>query len=710
MPWPTPQDYNEAIQNPAHAFSDAELRTARPEVTSLGLPRPITGNFASVYRVHCGARDWAVRCFWREYADMQSRYAAISSYLQAQGLPYTVGFEYLPRGIQIRGQWYPILKMEWVEGILLNDCVEKNLHDAAALRDLARRWRDMVRSLEVAGIAHGDLQHGNVLVVGNELKLVDYDAMFVPALGGTGSHELGHQNYQHPARSAQDFGPWLDRFSAGVVYLSLLALAQESSLWHEHNAGDECLLFRRADFSAPDTSPLFARLSGLGNSEVSDHLVRLRHALDRTPRQIPPLIPGDLPAATRVTSTARLPSRVEGMLRVIAPSAPLAALTESPAASGALPPWLRDHVSPPAAEFGAPSRLPRAAAICGGGLVVLLVIVAVLGMLPFLLLSAAVVAASMANLLVVLVGYRREEAVCEIREIMCREVPHRRRLNGIERIIRRLERQQERAEARLREEVERLAMKEQLVKQAEEQEHERIGALCGEMKALVVARRAAIDDRESGDVTSALEDLRASHVRHFLAGRRIRRREVPDLPWQHRTRLWLAGVRTAADIDAERMRSATFLAKQGALALATWRVTMELEARRSMPASLSERDRIRIAKRYRRARSRADVDSRWVEDIEDRLALAHERRYAERYRAIQVALSRARQDHQAREVVRSDRLTDLREAGERELCDLARLGALYRPFVGITLRAYLGHVYRSSPSSPAGALSQHDLP
>ncbi|MGH2443129.1 MAG: hypothetical protein ACRDFX_08200, partial [Chloroflexota bacterium] len=225
MPWPTPQEYNEAIQNPRANCSDPELAAGTPEVTALGLPRPVTGNFASVYRIRCGNRDWAVRCFWREYADMRQRYEAISRYLAALDLPYTVEFHYLERGIRIRGTWYPVLKMQWVDGVILSTWIEQHLNDRAALAEMAERWRTMMAALEHGGVAHGDLQHGNVMVARNELLLVDYDCMFVPALSGKMSHELGHQHYQHPRRAASDFGPGMDDFSAWVIYLSLLALS-----------------------------------------------------------------------------------------------------------------------------------------------------------------------------------------------------------------------------------------------------------------------------------------------------------------------------------------------------------------------------------------------------------------------------------------------------------------------------------------------------
>jgi hypothetical protein len=271
MPWPTPQDYNEAIQNPQLNFDDPELRAGRPELTPLGLPRAITGGFASVYRVRCGqqgVREWAVRCFLREFADQQQRYAAISQHLARAKLPYTVGFAYLPRGIAVRGRWYPILKMEWVQGDPLNRYAERHLGDPQALRDLARRWAAMVRALQAAGVAHGDLQHGNVLVVGGEPRLIDYDGMFVPALAGRGSHEVGHRNYQHPRRDARDFGPYLDNFAAWVIYLSLVALSLDPALWGQTGAGDEHLLFRREDFERPESSAALQTLAVAGDPAI----------------------------------------------------------------------------------------------------------------------------------------------------------------------------------------------------------------------------------------------------------------------------------------------------------------------------------------------------------------------------------------------------------------------------------------------------------
>ena len=258
MTWPTPQDYNEAIQNPQTAFADAELRTGKPELNALQLPRAITGQFASVYKMKCGARTWAVRCFLRNVPNQQQRYEAICAHLAKVKLPlpYVVDFEYQPQGIRVRGQHYPILKMAWVNGESLTRYIESHLATPGLLSNLAYRWVEMTQALRRAGLAHGDLQHGNVLVRDDALMLVDYDGMFVPALAGQMSYETGHRNFQSPQRNETHFDAQIDNFSAWVIYVSLQALRIEPALWQRFWGGDECLLFRRRDFEAPEQSEL----------------------------------------------------------------------------------------------------------------------------------------------------------------------------------------------------------------------------------------------------------------------------------------------------------------------------------------------------------------------------------------------------------------------------------------------------------------------
>jgi len=298
--WPSPQDYNEAVQNVASSFCDAKLKAGEAELSLIGLPKPISGAFASVYKISAGNKNYAVRCFLSNRQGQQLRYRKISQQLHSLHLECMVPFEYQDEGIRIHGHNYPLLIMEWVEGIHLEQFIQQNLNDSPLLDLLSAKWISLLNSLAESGIAHGDLQHGNILVSGDEFKLVDYDGMYVPSLKGDLSSEFGHRNYQHPLRSKIKFGPQLDNFSAWSIYASLYCLTRDAELWRMLHAGDECLLFRQEDYADPIASEAFLSLERHENNDVQNMSRLLRTILQLPYDEIPdlnnpPLISHDLP-------------------------------------------------------------------------------------------------------------------------------------------------------------------------------------------------------------------------------------------------------------------------------------------------------------------------------------------------------------------------------------------------------------------------------
>ena len=166
----------------------------------------------------------------------------------------------------------------------------------------------MVRDLATLGIAHGDLQHGNLLVTSSgELKLIDYDGMYVPSLAKMGACELGHANYQSPARTSSTWGPYLDNFSAWVIYASLVALTIEPSLWTLlRNQGDEALLFTKDDFGDQRASRAFQVLSQSQLPDLKAIGAGIKGLWATDVRTIPALDPGLLPTPS-AKSTAISP-------------------------------------------------------------------------------------------------------------------------------------------------------------------------------------------------------------------------------------------------------------------------------------------------------------------------------------------------------------------------------------------------------------------
>jgi serine/threonine protein kinase len=270
-------DYQEAVQSPSYCFKDADLKDGEAVQNSLGLPRPVCGMFASVYEIENKKRRWAAKCFLRNIPDLHNRYKQISLHLGKCGLPYFVDFVHEEEGIRVQGQWFPLAKMEWVKGSQLNEYLENNLGNPKKLEALEAHWAEMLRDIEDAKIGHADLQHGNVLVTdSDELKLIDYDGMWVPALKGKGSHEMGHPDYQSPQRTDKDFDLGVDEFSGNVIQMSIRALSKKPELWKKYNNGDN-LLFRRGDYMDPKKSNLIAEIYKLGDAELVTRLEELVH-------------------------------------------------------------------------------------------------------------------------------------------------------------------------------------------------------------------------------------------------------------------------------------------------------------------------------------------------------------------------------------------------------------------------------------------------
>jgi hypothetical protein len=266
------------LQNPRVAFRDPRLQQGRIEKDEKGQPRPWAGAFAVVYKgINAdGGEPFAARVFTSESPERHERYDLISDYLKARRLKCLVDFEYRDRSIRSAGdgKWYPLIIMDWVQGETLfkwlrSQCLQGN---GAAVAAVADRWVEVVKELGEASIAHGDLQHANVMITdAGEIKLVDYDCMCVPSLVGRRNLEVGVVPYQHPGRNAATLLSLdLDNFSALMIYVGLRALAIDPQLWRRYveQPGYDKLLFRADDFRAPDQSALYHDLMQLPDEDV----------------------------------------------------------------------------------------------------------------------------------------------------------------------------------------------------------------------------------------------------------------------------------------------------------------------------------------------------------------------------------------------------------------------------------------------------------
>jgi hypothetical protein len=278
LSWPDAVAYRESVQTPHLSLADPELRSSGISLDRRGLPVAYAGRFAVVFKLAAqNGEKWALRCFTTPGDDQggaarANRYRLIQQYVDANRTVF-VPFRYLEHGIKCGPDWYPVLAMRWANGEPLGRWVERHRGDPAALRTLCGSLTALLTQLEQQGLSHGDWQHDNLLVAdnGRRVTLVDYDGMYVPEMKGQTAPEIGHPNYQHPARTAEHFGPGLDRFACLVIQTALLGLAQDPTLWDRFSDG-ESLLFKKVDFTDPEVSPLFYVLRNLAEDRQDETL------------------------------------------------------------------------------------------------------------------------------------------------------------------------------------------------------------------------------------------------------------------------------------------------------------------------------------------------------------------------------------------------------------------------------------------------------
>ncbi|MFH8579108.1 hypothetical protein [Streptomyces zaomyceticus] len=344
--FPTGANYVEALQNPTLCFEDPDLKHGTVQQSPVLGPKAISGNFASVFSVTApGGQRYALKCFTRDSSTLEARYQAISRQLSdlkptRLSQPWPVGIEYLPRGVLVAGHWYPALKMAWVEGTSLITWIDRNVRDAPAVLRTAERFAALVADLEKLGVAHGDLQHGNLLVAADgTLRLVDYDGMYVPALKGQGATENGHRNYQSPTRTSSDFGPAMDRFSAWVIYLSLVATATDPTIWDQlHDDQGEFLILKEDDFKEPRSSLAWSLLLTHADPDLRALAAQMHGHLTAAARAVPPL-----------STSGAIPTPI-----------PAQRPAHAAAQQGGAPSWLAGHIpqsqSTPAASSGSTGK------------------------------------------------------------------------------------------------------------------------------------------------------------------------------------------------------------------------------------------------------------------------------------------------------------------------------------------------------------------
>lgn len=235
------------------------------------------GNNAIVFKTESQSKLYAIRFFFYQENELFRRYVQLQDYLNNKNLSWAVPFCFLDK------EYYPFLKMDWVEGLSFGEYLDTIIHDPSAISDLQSRLVNLSGALEKAGVGHGDLNLDHIRFAkegpGYVLKLIDYDSMFIPAFKGKDSLRIGTAGFQHPMRLASDFSETTDRFSFWVFLTALEAFKINPSLWIEPRKTDfkksNRLLFNFSDLAFPEQSSIFNELKYYNKDALDFYVDRL---------------------------------------------------------------------------------------------------------------------------------------------------------------------------------------------------------------------------------------------------------------------------------------------------------------------------------------------------------------------------------------------------------------------------------------------------
>ncbi|MBR1769407.1 MAG: protein kinase family protein [Bacteroidales bacterium] len=266
--WPSILDYDNVMELMPHFLKVDYLKGGRPfyKHSDCGIDDIVasSGGWCRAYKYDVNGKLYTIRCWYSNAntnlidKEFLHRYRNLDNYLKETGLPYFTEVNFHEEGIEVKEELYPILVLNWVDGVSLKTYIETHRR-AEEIENLSKNFAKMVADLHERHISHGDLQHDNILVKQNgELCLIDYDSMYIPDFKGQKELVHGLPTYQHKSRFENKFlSEKSDYFSELVIYITLRALKYDSSLYDRFT--DDYLLFTQEDLHTGQT-PIFDKL------------------------------------------------------------------------------------------------------------------------------------------------------------------------------------------------------------------------------------------------------------------------------------------------------------------------------------------------------------------------------------------------------------------------------------------------------------------
>lgn len=232
---------------------------------------------AIIFKAEHNAKAYAIRFFLNDDPEFFKRYQQIEDYLKPLSFSWKVPFTFSGEG------YNPMVKMDWLDSLSFTEFLDLIINDPSQIDKLQSKLISLHGELEGNGIAHGNLNMKHIRFVKHaldyDLKLIDYDTLFIRPFKDEDSFTTGMPGFQHPMRLASDFSETIDRFSFWIFLTALEAFKTNPSLWQNAKQNgfnkEEQILFTYRDLASPKQSEIFKSLNQYQNNALKFYTEKL---------------------------------------------------------------------------------------------------------------------------------------------------------------------------------------------------------------------------------------------------------------------------------------------------------------------------------------------------------------------------------------------------------------------------------------------------
>lgn len=195
------------------------LSDVRPCLDSAGKAICFAGRTVLICKVMRGGRAKSMRVYIERRKNLDKLY----------------GKDYYPMELPIVEAGHiiayaDVVLTDWYEGMTLQRIIEERYTDTEFMQGLLHRFERFALWLLGQEWAHGDIKPDNIIVDGDNIHLIDHDAMFLPDMCAEDCEEVGTPAYQHPIRSKENFCRDIDDYPLALIITQLAALSYDDML------------------------------------------------------------------------------------------------------------------------------------------------------------------------------------------------------------------------------------------------------------------------------------------------------------------------------------------------------------------------------------------------------------------------------------------------------------------------------------------------